>query len=53
MKENVKFILEREDQHVKVVVPANLTFGDLLEGFKTFALAVGYHPGTIKEFLGE
>lgn len=48
-------VLARKNEHgeVSVSVPDDADMAALMDAFKTFSLALGYHPNTVDEYFGE
>lgn len=48
---NIEFTYKDEDTNISIKAIGHITMGDLVDHFKQFCLAVGYHPDTVKEYL--
>lgn len=49
----IEFKYEYEGHKVSITCPEEGTCDEVLESFKSFMLAVGYHPDSIKDMLND
>lgn len=42
-----------DGSQVVVTAPDGLTYGELIQRFKAFSVAIGYHPGTVDNYIDD